>query len=61
MKMKEIVLVTLLIVLVFSVAIGVGVFQIKQEQRAFNKYRSPDTPEATFWDAFGGDLRVNTN
>ena len=31
------------------------------EARTYNKFKAPDAPAATYWDAVWADLRVTTN
>jgi hypothetical protein len=39
----------------------VGYLRLCGERDAFNKFKRPDQPAATLWDAFCSELRVTTN
>lgn len=43
------------------VALSIMLFAASQEARVFNKYKKPETPAATTWDALFANLRVETN
>jgi len=50
-----------LLALVLSVGLGFAVFATCQERDTFNKFKSPDQPVATFWDAAFSELRIESN
>ena len=47
--------------------VGIGVFllcgiiaQPYFEAKTYNKFRKPDQPQASYWDAMWGDLRITS-
>lgn len=48
-------------IILFMVFSAVAVVSISQEAKTFNKFKKPDQPEATFWDAAFSELRVGTD
>jgi len=47
-----------LVVFVFACVLVLGYFKLCNERDAFNKFKSPSTPEATLMDAWASELRV---
>jgi hypothetical protein len=46
---------------VLGIIFTVQYFRLCGERDAFNKFKRPDQPAATLWDAFCSELRVTTN
>lgn len=42
----------------FTAMIGFALFKAKLERDTFNKFKRPDQPAATMWDAMFSDLRI---
>ena len=57
--MDKIILVLIATVLL-AAALGAGLGPAF-EARTYNKFKAPDAPAATYWDAVWADLRVTTN
>jgi hypothetical protein len=49
-----------IVALIFVVMLTVAAFLPHWEAKAFNKFKSPDQPKATYWDAVCCELRVDT-
>ena len=43
---------------IFAAMLFVGWYRVSCERDTFNKFRSPDQPEATWGDAWAAELRV---
>jgi hypothetical protein len=52
--------ITVLALSCFLLAFLWAILQPWFEAEAYNKHRSPNQPEATYWDAAVSDLRINT-
>jgi len=44
-----------------GIILTIQYFQLCGERDAFNKFKRPDQPAATLWDAACSELRVTTN
>ncbi len=52
---------TVISIIGIIISIGVGIFiQPMKEAEVYNKFKSPDKPEATYWDAFFAELRIES-
>lgn len=49
-----------ILVLVAAVLLA-AMLETAFEARTYNKFKAPDAPAATYWDAVWADLRVTTN
>lgn len=49
------------IILVLAAAVLLAALGPAFEARTYNKFKAPDAPAATYWDAVWADLRVTTN
>lgn len=46
------------VVLIILSLTAIRIFSWNQEAQTFNKFKNPDQPEATIWDAMFSELRV---